>query len=39
MITGELKSNVDRVWDAFWSDHGGVVFSLGLDDGDLTSND
>jgi hypothetical protein len=29
MITGELKSKVDRVWDAFWCDHGGVVFSLG----------
>jgi type I restriction enzyme M protein len=22
MITGELKSQVDRVWDAFWS--GGI---------------
>ena len=22
MITGELKSKVDRVWDAFWS--GGI---------------
>jgi hypothetical protein len=28
MITGELKGNVDRVWDAM-CDHGGVVFSLG----------
>ena len=23
MITGELKSKVDRVWDAFWS--GGIA--------------
>ena len=22
MITGELKSKIDRVWDAFWS--GGI---------------
>jgi hypothetical protein len=29
MITGELKSKVDRGGDAFWCDHGGVVFSLG----------
>jgi|GEM_PF-6131410 hypothetical protein len=28
MITGGPKSKVD-VWDAFWCNHGGVVFSLG----------
>jgi hypothetical protein len=29
MITGEIKSQVDRVWDAFWS--GGIsnpMFSM-----------
>lgn len=26
MITGELKSNVDRIWDAFWS--GGIANPL-----------
>ena len=26
MITGELKSKVDRVWDAFWS--GGIANPL-----------
>lgn len=28
MITGELKSKVDRVWDAFWS--GGIANPLGV---------
>ncbi len=26
MITGDLKSKVDRVWDAFWS--GGIANPL-----------
>jgi hypothetical protein len=26
MITGELKSKVDRIWDAFWS--GGIANPL-----------
>lgn len=28
MITGELKSKIDRVWDAFWS--GGISNSLAV---------
>jgi type I restriction enzyme M protein len=26
MITGELKSQIDRIWDAFWS--GGIANPL-----------
>jgi len=27
MITGEIKSQIDRIWDAFWS--GGISNPIG----------
>lgn len=30
MVTGELKAQVDAIWDAFWS--GGIANPLGVEE-------